>query len=182
MNICNKFERLQCNAVLGITGAITGSSIERLYQELGFSFSRSRRWLRNFAYFIKLLLISHQSIFIIMFQQLINPIKLEAVTNFYICLAEYNTLQTLSFVTKGRNGVINLRMEICKSISYEVFKNSVRKFVRRTPNSLFNISDRLTRLHVSLSHRKEHKFNFNFQDTINPICFFSVLPKLRGLS
>ena len=52
-----------------------------------------------------------------MFQQLINPIKLEAVTHFYICLAEYNTLQTRSFGTKGRNGVINLRMEIRKSVS-----------------------------------------------------------------
>ena len=158
MNICNKFERLQCNAVVGIAGAIIGSSIQRLYQELGISFSRSRRWLRNVAYFI-----SHQSIFIIMFQQLINPIKLEAVTNFYICLAEYNTLQTLSFGTKGRNGVINLRMEIRKSVSYEVFKNSVLKFVRPTPNSLFNISDRLTRLHVSLSHRKEHKSTSTFR-------------------
>ena len=35
--------------------------------------------------------------FIIMFQQLINPIKLEAVTNFYIYLAEQNVLRTLSF-------------------------------------------------------------------------------------
>ena len=77
MNICNKFERLQCNAVVGIAGAIIGSSIQRLYQELGISFSRSRRWLRNVAYFI-----SHQSIFIIMFQQLINPIKLESSDEF----------------------------------------------------------------------------------------------------
>ena len=30
-----------------------------------------------------------------MFQQLINSIKLEAVTNFYKCLAEENILRTL---------------------------------------------------------------------------------------
>ena len=35
-----------------------------------------------------------------MFQQLINPNKLEAVTTFYICVAEKNILQTLSFRTQ----------------------------------------------------------------------------------
>ena len=32
-----------------------------------------------------------------MFQQLISPIKLEAVTNFSTCLPEQNILRTLSF-------------------------------------------------------------------------------------
>ena len=32
-----------------------------------------------------------------MLQQLINPIKLEAETNFYTCVAEMNILQILSF-------------------------------------------------------------------------------------
>ena len=33
-----------------------------------------------------------------MFQQLIDPIKLEAVTSFFICIAEQNILRTLSSV------------------------------------------------------------------------------------
>ena len=41
-----------------------------------------------------------------MFQQLINPIKLETVSNFDICLAEANILRTLSFRTQSRNGII----------------------------------------------------------------------------
>ena len=40
-----------------------------------------------------------------MFHQLINPIKLEALTNFYICLAEQNILQTLTSCTQSRNGI-----------------------------------------------------------------------------
>ena len=32
-----------------------------------------------------------------MFQQLINPIKLEAVANFLICIGEQNIFRTLSF-------------------------------------------------------------------------------------
>ena len=36
MNICSKIEILQYNAALAITGAIRGSSMEKLCQELGF--------------------------------------------------------------------------------------------------------------------------------------------------
>ena len=52
-----------------------------------------------------------------------------------------------------------------------------------TPNSLVNASDSLginflTRLCLSLSHLREHEFNYNFQDTIqgtiNPFCSCSL--------
>ena len=45
-NICNKIESLQYHAALAITGAIRGSSKEKLFQELGFEYLGSRRWLR----------------------------------------------------------------------------------------------------------------------------------------
>ena len=41
-----------------------------------------------------------------MFHQLINPIKLEAVENFYIYVTENIVLRTLSFRTQSRNGMI----------------------------------------------------------------------------
>ena len=75
-----------------------------------------------------------------MFQQLINPMKLDAVTNFFICIAEEDILRTLFFRTQSRN---DLSPEIRKSVSNEVFKNSLLKFIRPSPNSLFNISDSL---------------------------------------
>ena len=49
MNICNKIESLQYNATLAITGAIRGSSREKLFQELGFEYLSSRRWLRKLS-------------------------------------------------------------------------------------------------------------------------------------
>ena len=65
--------------------------------------------------------------------------------------------------------------EIRKSVSHEVFKNSLLKFIRPSPNSLFNVSDSLlTRLCLGLSHLREHKSNHNFQDTINPLCSCSL--------
>ena len=50
MDICNKIKSLQYNAALVFTEAIRGSSKEKLYQELGFEYLRSRRWLKNFVY------------------------------------------------------------------------------------------------------------------------------------
>ena len=42
-------------------------------------------------------------------------------------------------------------------------------------NSVYNIHDPhglklLTRLRVNFSHLREHKFNHNFLDTLNPLC------------
>ena len=51
----SKIESVQCNASLAITGAIRGTSQERLYQELGLESLRSRRWLRRMCYFYKLI-------------------------------------------------------------------------------------------------------------------------------
>ena len=77
----------------------------------------------------------------------------------------------LSVHNQGWN---NLSLEICKSVLHEVFKNSPLKFIIPTPSSLFNVSNSpafkpLTRSCLGLSHFREHKFNHNFQDTINPL-------------
>ena len=42
-----KIEPVQYNAVLAITGAIKGSSREKLYQELGMEYLYRRRWARR---------------------------------------------------------------------------------------------------------------------------------------
>ena len=73
----------------------------------------------------------------------------------------------------------NLSSEIRKSVSYEVFKNSLLKFIRLSLSCLFKVSDSLgikllTRLPLGLSHPREHKSNVNFQDTINPPCSRSL--------
>ena len=48
-----KLESLQYNACLAITGAIRGSSREKIYQELGFESLQQRRWYRNLCSFYK---------------------------------------------------------------------------------------------------------------------------------
>ena len=47
-------ESVQYNAALAITGAIHGSSREKLYQELGFESLHDRRWYRKLCFYFKI--------------------------------------------------------------------------------------------------------------------------------
>ena len=49
----NKLETVQYNAALAITGAIKGTSREKLYQELGLEYFQQRRWMRSLCLFYK---------------------------------------------------------------------------------------------------------------------------------
>ena len=51
-----KIESLQYNAALAITGAIKGSSKEKLYQELAFESLKDKRWMRKLCYLYKVIL------------------------------------------------------------------------------------------------------------------------------
>ena len=50
-----KLESIQYNASLAITGAIRGTSREKLYQELGLESLKNRRWYRKLTTFYKIL-------------------------------------------------------------------------------------------------------------------------------
>ena len=53
-NFVNKLESIQYNAALAITGAIKGTSKERLFGELGFESLSKRRWYRRMCMFWKI--------------------------------------------------------------------------------------------------------------------------------
>ena len=50
-----KLESIQQNAALVVTGAVRGSSSEKLYQELGLESLQNRRWFRKLCQFYKTL-------------------------------------------------------------------------------------------------------------------------------
>ena len=52
---CSTIEKIQYNAALAITGAIRGTSRERLYQELGFESLRDRRWFHRLCCIFKVI-------------------------------------------------------------------------------------------------------------------------------
>ena len=50
-----KVESIKYNATLAITGAICGTSQEKLFEELGFESLRHKRWYRKLCCFYKIL-------------------------------------------------------------------------------------------------------------------------------
>ena len=58
------------------------------------------------------------------------------------------------------------------SAGYNVFINNISKFIRPSPNTIFQCHNPkgiklVTRLRLGLSHLREHKFKHSFQDTLN---------------
>ena len=77
----------------------------------------------------------------------------------------------LSTIIEWNNPDPNLR----NSDTYGAFKNTIRKYVRYSPDSVFKCHNPqgfkfLTRIRLGLSHLREHKFKRSFLDSLNPIC------------
>ena len=54
-SLSDKIESVQYNAALALTGAIRGTSKEKLYQELGLESLRNRRWLKRMSYLYEII-------------------------------------------------------------------------------------------------------------------------------
>ena len=68
-----------------------------------------------------------------------------------------------------------LDLAIWNAESLGIFKSDILKIFRPTPRSFFNCYNHkgirlMTRLRLGRSRLREHKFNHNFQNCINPLC------------
>ena len=68
-----------------------------------------------------------------------------------------------------------LEPNIQNSSSIEIFKRILLSFIRPKPANVYRIHHPrglklLRRLRLGLSHLREHKFRYNFSDTIDPFC------------
>ena len=80
-----------------------------------------------------------------------------------------------SFFTSSIIEWNNLDPKICNSENFSIFKSNILKFIRPKPDILFNCCNLkgirlITRLRLELSHLREHKFKYNFQNCLNPLC------------
>ena len=69
----------------------------------------------------------------------------------------------------------NLDPNLQNSDTYETFKNTILKSLKPSLNSVIKCHNPqgikfLTRFKLGLSHRHEHKFKHDFQDSLNPLC------------
>ena len=168
-----KLESLQYNARLPIAGAIRGSSREKLYQELGFESLKQCHWYRKLCSFYN---IFKNGSLHYLFN--INPTRNSSYIRNHAKIPLFKTNHNffknsffLSSIIEWNNLDPNLR----NSDTNGTFKNTVLKFIRPSPNSLFECHNPpgvkfLTRLRLGLSYLHEHKFRHSFPDLLNPLC------------
>ena len=111
-----KLELLQYNACLAITGAIRGTSREKLYEELDLESLQLRRWSKKLSCVYKLFNSEHHHYLL----KLIPSRSSSYVTRNYSTIIEWSKLDH------------NIR----NSSSFNIFRKSILEFIRPSAHSL----------------------------------------------
>ena len=171
-----KIESGQYNAALAITGAVKGSSGEKFYQELGLEYLYRRRWARRLCLLYKVFSTGQPSYIYDLLPPLRSSRRHVNSFNLVTCKSEYfkNSLIPNSIYEWNK-----LDPDILSSASYNLFRNTLLKFIRSAQRKTFNINDSvevklLTRLRLGFSHLREHKFRHGFRGILNPVCSCSI--------
>ena len=160
-----------------ITGAIKGTSRDRLYQELGLESLADGRWSCRLFFFHKII----QGLLPSYLQTYHNAVSEGA---YLICSTAQSKIKPTPARTKVfKNSFFpycikewskfNDQIRNIKLISK--FKVTILNFIRPKGNSVFDIHDTngiklLSRPRLNLSHLNEYKFRHNFKDTVDPMC------------
>ena len=106
MSFHHKLESIQYNACLAITGAIQGTSKEKLYQELGIESLQLRRWYRKLGMFYKIYKNkSPQYLFKLIPEKTMHMLQ-ETLITFPVLKLDTTSSKTLSFLLQSLNGTI----------------------------------------------------------------------------
>ena len=166
-------ESIQYNACLAIIGAIRGMSREKTYQELALESLQLRRWDIKLCLFYNVFKNEHPKYLFHLVSVRVIPYATRTEGNIPLIKTKHNFFKKNfpSAIIEWNKLGPNLRNS--KSIS--VFKRKILNFIRPSPNSFFDIHNPkgiklITRLRLGLSHLREHKFKYSFQDTLNPLC------------
>ena len=166
-------EAIQYNAALAITGAIKGTSKDRLYQELGLESLSARRWSRRLLTFHKYFT-SKSPLYL---YSIIPKVNFESRTrqreNIPLLKTRTDAFKYSYFPNSIQEW--NKISVSTRNLPFTIFRNFLLKSIRPKPKLIFGLHNpkglkHLTRLRLGLSHLREHKFKHNFQDSINPIC------------
>ena len=170
----DKIESIQYNAALAITGAIRGTSKEKLYNELGLEYLISRRWFKRLCLFHK---IYHNQSPEYLYRLIPQPHNLFNLRNQNLVPQIYcrTNLFSDSFFPTAIKEFNKLDYQINHRLSFESFRRVILKSIKPVTSSLFDACDPhdvklLTKLRVGLSHLREQKFRHGFNDTVDPFC------------
>ena len=174
MSFHHKLESIQYNACLAITGAIRGTSKEKLYQELGLESLQLRRWYRKLGMFYKIYKNRSPQYLFKLISEKTHTYATRKVDNIPCFEIRHNFFKN-SFFPSTIIEWNNLDPTLRNSKSFVDFKNSILKFIRPSPSNVLNCNDYkgirlIMGLRVGTSHLREHKFQHNFEDCLNRIC------------
>ena len=124
-SLSEKIESLQYNAALAITGAIKGSSKEKLYQELGFESLKDRRWMRKLCYLYKVISSKRPSYLYDMLPPLQRSQRNQGFFHPLLCRTEIFKNSFLPYTINEWN---KLDPEIKRIDSYVGFRKKITKF------------------------------------------------------
>ena len=135
---------------------------------------KESRWFRRLCCFFKILNNQAQGYFYSFYfspNRYYNTRKYSKIRQIFCRTETFSN----SFLPQTIREWNNFDTSICQAPSYSVFFKTLFDFIRPTANSTFGTNNPsglklLTRLRVSFSHLREHKFKHNFQDTLNPLC------------
>ena len=166
-----KLESIQYDACLALTGAIRGTSKEKIYRELGLRSLRDRRWCRKLCLFYEVSENKNPKYLFSLIPTRRSLYSTRNIHNIPLLNTTHNFFKN-SFFPSTIIEWNNLDPHLTKPENFSVFKSKILKFIRPSPNSVYNCHNPrgITRLRLGLSHFREHKFKHDFQDTLNPLC------------
>ena len=129
-------ESIQYNACLAITGAIRGTSTEKLYQELGLVPLRLRRWYRKLCLFYKAFTNEHPQYLFHLIPARHSSHTSRNVHSIPIFSVKHSFFKN-SFFPSTISEWNKLDPAICNSESLSIFKKNILHFIRPAPNSIY---------------------------------------------
>ena len=134
MSFPQKLESIQYNVCLAITGAIRGTSKEKLYQELGLQSLHLRHWYRKVGMFAKAKV---HNIFFKLITEKTSSSVIRNANNICLFNIKHNFYKN-SFFPSTITELNNLDSNLRNSEKFGIFKSNILKFIRPKPNSFFN--------------------------------------------
>ena len=176
-SFCEKLESIQYKAVLAITGAIQGTSRDKIYAELGLESLKARRWYKRLSCMFKIM---NKQAPNYLFNLIPKCNQIMRTRNNHKPVIHCRTdCFKYSFFPSTLRDWFSLDENIRNAESISSFKNRLLALIRPLQISVFNIFDPegliiLTRLRLGFSHLNEHRFRHNIESCINPLCSCSL--------
>ena len=171
----NLLEKTQYHAALAVTGTWKGTSLNKIYEELGWESLSDRRWSRRLIQFYKI-------------QNNYTPNYLKSpippLRPHLFGIRSANVVRELRCRTKRYSGSFyphsikiwnDIGPHLREAPSLSIFKANILKLIRPPKREMFHLHDpigvkRIFQLRVGLSPLRSHKKKHNFRDTPSDAC------------